>query len=50
MAAVIEVCTLGKELLMLCTGRLSYACFSESVLKVLAGEAHHEGAAGPEST
>ena len=50
MAAVIEVCTLGKELLMLCTGRLSYACLSESVLKVLAGEAHHEGAAGPELT
>ena len=31
---------------MLCAGRLGHSCLSKGVLKVLAGEAHHEGAAG----
>ena len=48
MAAVIEVCSLRETLLMLGAGRLGDSCLSKGVLKVLAGEAHHEGAAGPE--
>ena len=42
MAAVIEVGSLREALLMLCAGRLGDSCLSQGVLKVLAGEAHHE--------
>ena len=48
MAAVREVCTLGDELLEVCAGRLGAPCLSKGVLKVLAGEAHHEGPARSE--
>ena len=50
MAAVCEVCSLGDALLVVCASWLGDPRLSKSVLKVLAGEAHHEGAAGPEST
>ena len=42
MAAMIEVGSLREPLLMLCAGRLSHSSLSQGVLKVLAGEAHHE--------
>ena len=48
MAAVIEVRPLREKLLMLGAGRLRDSCLAKSVLKVLAGEAHHEGAAWSE--
>ena len=48
MAAAIEVGSLREALLMLCAGRLGDSCLSQGVLKVLAGEAHHEGSAGSE--
>lgn len=43
MAAVGEVCSLGDALLVVCAGWLGNPCLSKGVLKVLAGEAHHEG-------
>ena len=46
MAAVCEVCSLGDALLVVCAGWLGNPCLSKGVLKVLAGEAHHEGSAG----
>ena len=48
MAAVCEVCPLGNALLVVCAGWLGDPCLSKGVLKVLAGEAHHEGPAGSE--
>ena len=45
-AAVCEVCPLGNALLVVCAGWLGDPFLSKGVLKVLAGEAHHEGAAG----
>ena len=48
MAAVCEVCPLGNALLVVCAGWLGNPCLSKGVLKVLAGEAHHEGSAGSE--
>ena len=48
MAAVCEVCPLGNALLLVCAGWLGDPCLSKGVLKVLAGEAHHEGPAGSE--
>ena len=48
MAAVCEVCPLGDALLMVCAGWLGDPCLLKGVLKVLAGEAHHEGPAGSE--
>ena len=48
MAAVIEVRPLREKLLMLGAGRLRDSCLAKSVLKVLAGEAHHQAAAGSE--
>ena len=47
-AAVIEVGSLREQVLVPCAGRLGHPCFTKGVLKVLAGEAHHEGAAGSE--
>ena len=47
-AAVREVCPLGDALLVVCAGRLGDPCLSKGVLKVLAGEAHHEAPAGSE--
>ena len=48
MAAVGEVCPLGDALLVVCAGWLGEPRLSKGVLKVLAGEAHHEGPAGSE--
>ena len=48
MAAVCEVCSLGDALLVVCAGWLGNPCLSKGVLKVLAGEAHHEGPARSE--
>ena len=48
MAAVCEVCPLGDALLVVCAGWLGDPRLSKGVLKVLAGEAHHEGPAGSE--
>lgn len=48
MAAVCEVCSLGDALLVVCAGWLGDPRLSKGVLKVLAGEAHHEGPAGSE--
>ena len=48
MAAVCEVCPLGDALLVVCAGRLGDPCLSKGVLKVLAGEAHHQAPAGSE--
>ena len=48
MAAVCEVCSLGEALLVVCAGWLGNPCLSKGVLKVLAGEAHHEGPARSE--
>ena len=48
MAAVCEVCSLGDALLVVCAGRLGDPCLSKGVLKVLAGEAHHQAPAGSE--
>ena len=45
--SVIKVCSLGEQLLMACADRLSDSCLGKGVLKVLAGEAHHEGSTGP---
>ena len=47
-AAVCEVCSLADALLVVCAGWLGDPCLSKGVLKVLAGEAHHEGPAGSE--
>ena len=47
-AAVGEVCPLGDALLVVCAGRLGDPCLSKGVLKVLAGEAHHQAPAGSE--
>ena len=43
MAAVCEVSPLGDALLVVSAGWLGNPCLSKGVLKVLAGEAHHEG-------
>ena len=48
MAAVCEVCSLGDALLVVCAGWLGDSCLIKGVLKVLAGEAHHEGPARSE--
>ena len=48
MAAVCEVCPLGNALLVVRAGRLGDPCLGKGVLKVLAGEAHHEAPAGSE--
>ena len=48
MAAVCEVCSLGDALFVVCAGWLGNPCLSKGVLKVLAGEAHHEGPARSE--
>ena len=48
MAAVCEVCPLRDVLLMVCAGWLGDPRLSKGVLKVPAGEAHHEGPAGSE--
>ena len=48
MAAVCQVCSLGDALLVVCAGRLGNPCLSKGVLKVLAGEAHHQAPAGSE--
>ena len=48
MAAVCEVCPLGDALLVVCAGWLGNPRLSKGVLKVLAGEAHHEGPARSE--
>ena len=48
MAAVCEVCSLGDALSVVCAGWLGDPRFSKGVLKVLAGEAYHEGPAGSE--
>ena len=48
MAAVCEVCPLGDALLVVGAGWLGNPCLSKGVLKVLAGEAHHEGPARSE--
>jgi len=47
-AAVREVCSLGDALLVVRAGRLGDSCLGKGVLKVLAGEAHHEAPAGSE--
>ena len=46
MATVCEVCPLGDALLVECACWLGDPRLSKGVLKVLAGEAHHEGPAG----
>ena len=48
MATVCEVCPLGYALLVVCAGWLVDPRLSMGVLKVLAGEAHHERPAGSE--
>ncbi len=48
MAAVREVCSLGDVLLVVCAGGLGDPRLSKGVLKLLAGEAYHEGSAGSE--
>ncbi len=48
MAAVCEVCPLGDALLVVCADWLADPRLSKGGLKVLAGEAHHEGSAGSE--
>ena len=48
MAAACEVCSLGDALLVVCAGWLGDPRLIKRVLKVLAGEAHHEGPAGSE--
>ena len=47
-AAVREVCPLGEALLVVSASWLSDSFLGEGVLKVLAGEAHHERPAGSE--
>ena len=47
-AAAIEVRPLREQLLVVSACRLGESRFGEGVLKVLAGEAHHEGAAWSE--
>ncbi|MDO6352015.1 hypothetical protein Q3Y53_05595 [Synechococcus sp. YX-04-1] len=46
MAAVREVCSLGEALLVVSASWLGDSSLSEGVLKVLAGQAHHERPAG----
>ncbi len=48
MAAMCEVCSLGDALLVVRAGWLGDPRLLKDVLKVLAGEAHHEGPAGSE--
>ena len=48
MAAVCEMCPLGDALLVVCAGWLGDSRLGKGVLKVLAGEAHHQGPAGSE--
>ena len=48
MAAVCEVCPLRNALSVVCAGWLGDSFLIKGVLKVLAGEAHHEGSAGSE--
>ena len=45
-AAVREVCPLGEALLVVSASWLGDSSLSEGVLKVLAGQAHHERPAG----
>ena len=45
-AAVREVCPLGKALLVVSASWLGDSSLSEAVLKVLAGQANHERPAG----
>ena len=45
-AAVREVCPLGEALLVVSASWLSDSFLSEGVLKVLAGQAHHQRTAG----
>ena len=48
MAAVCEVCSLGDALFVVCACWLGDPRLSKDVMKVLAGEAHHEGPARSE--
>ena len=45
-ASVHELCPLGEALLVVSASWLSDSFFSEGVLKVLAGQAHHQRTAG----